>query len=494
MRIHPIRFLRIMGLLDGISLITLLLISMPLKYFADLPQFVTVNGSVHGGIFIAYFLAIVIVQLRIQWHIGWSILSVLVAFIPFGNFLFDYQLKKMQPTLHTKPFPKQWLVYAIIFFSFFDLFVQLPIMSTYALSVGATTFVAGIVVGLYSFMNTFGNIFSGIFTDKIGPFHILVFGLFTSAISLLCYQLVDNATVLLIVRCIHGFSSGFITPAAFTLLANMRASNEQGSGSAVTGSFVGIAAIVGPASSGILASKISVPNVLGIVALFGIVLLIGLFLFLRKSPLPKRDKKQVTEKFNWNSGILKAYGGAFFLMFSQGVLAYLLPIYVQDLGYDSRVSGTLLSVFGIVAVLIFILPTNKIFDYLNPQVTLFVGVLLLGLAQIGIGLATEMSWLYAILAIYGIGFAFLFPSINALLIDATTEQIRGKAYGYFYAFFSIGVVAGSSLLGALDLVGTSGFVFTGTLLLSFCIVVLFSFMKSGAAFVKVQHKEKMHHS
>lgn len=94
MSLHPIRFLRIMGLLDGISLITLLLISMPLKYFADLPQFVTVNGSVHGGIFMVYFLAIVIVQLRIQWHIGWSLLSVLVAFIPFGNFLLDYRLKK----------------------------------------------------------------------------------------------------------------------------------------------------------------------------------------------------------------------------------------------------------------------------------------------------------------------------------------------------------------------------------------------------------------
>lgn len=262
----------------------------------------------------------------------------------------------------------------------------------------------------------------------------------------------------------------------------------------MTGSFVGIAAIVGPASSGILASKISVPNVLSIVALYGIVLLVGLVLFLRKSPLPKREKQQAKEKLNWNSGILKAFGGAFFLMFSQGVLAYLLPIYVQDLGYDSRVSGTLLSVFGIVAVLIFILPTNKIFDYLNPQVTLFAGVLLLGLAQIGIGLTSEMTLLYAILALYGIGFAFLFPSINAILIEATTEQTRGKAYGYFYAFFSIGVVAGSSLLGALDLVGTSGFVFTGTLLFSFCMVVLYSFMKSGAAFVKVQHKEKMHHS
>lgn len=494
MGIHPIRFLRIMGLLDGLSLITLLFISMPLKYFADLPQFVTINGSIHGGIFILYLLAIAIVQLRIQWNIGWSFLAIVVAFIPFGNFVFDSKLRKMQPLLHIKPFQKQWLVYAIIFFSFFDLFVQLPIMSTYALSVGATTFVAGIVVGLYSFMNTFGNIFSGIYTDKIGAFRILVFGLFVSVISLLCYQLVDNTTLLLIVRCIHGFSSGFITPAAFTLLANMRAANEQGSGSAFTGAFVGIAAIVGPASSGILASKISVANVFSLVALYGLILLIGLLLFLRKTSLPKREKKKTSETLQWNSSLLKAYGGAFFLMFSQGVLAYLLPIHVQDLGYGSRVAGTLLSVFGIVAVLIFILPTNKIFDYLNAQFTLLIGVLLLGVAQIGIGLASEMTLLYGILALYGVGFAFLFPSINALLIEATTQEIRGKAYGYFYAFFSIGVVAGSSVLGAFNLVGTPGFVFTGGILFTFCLVIIISLIKSNSSLLKVGRKENLHQS
>lgn len=486
MSIHPIRFLRIMGVLDGLSLITLLFISMPLKYLADLPIFVTINGSVHGGIFMIYLLAILLVQLRIQWGIGWSLLAVLIAFIPFGNFVFDFKLKKMQPLLQSKPFPKHWLVYAIIFFSFFDLFVQLPIMSTYALSVGATTFIAGIVVGLYSFMNTFGNIFSGVFTDKIGAFRILVFGLATSVISLLCYQLVDNTTVLLIVRCIHGFSSGFITPAAFTLLANMRAAGEQGSGSAITGSFVGIAAIIGPASSGILASKISVPNVLSLVALYGLILLVGLILFLRKSPIPKRQKTEVTEKLQWNIGILKAYCGAFFLMFSQGVLAYLLPIHVQNLGYGSRMSGTLLSVFGIVAVLIFILPTNRIFDHFNAQFTLLIGVFLLGIAQIGIGLATELIWLYAILALYGVGFAFLFPSINAILIEATSKEVRGKAYGYFYAFFSFGVVAGSSLLGALDLAGTSGFVFTGMVLFSFCIFIFATLIKNKAALMKVR--------
>ena len=486
MKIHPLRFLRIMGTLDGLSLITLLFISMPLKYFADLPLFVTVNGSLHGGIFVLYVIAIILVQLRIQWNVSWSVLSVVVAFIPFGNFLLDRKLRKMEKTMRIKPFPTHWLVYAIIFFSFFDLFVQLPIMSTYALSVGATTFIAGIVVGLYSFMNTFGNIFSGVFTDKVGAFRMLVFGLITSSLSLLCYQFVDSPEILLVVRCIHGFSSGFITPAAFTLLANIRRANEQGSGSAVTGSFVGIAAIVGPASSGILASKISVPDVLTMVAVYGILLIIGLFIFLRKFPIPKREKQQTKEKLHWNLGIMKSYGGAFFLMFSQGVLAYLLPIHVQDLGYGSRMSGTLLSVFGIVAVLIFILPTNRIFDYVNAQVTLLIGVTLLGVAQIGIGLAQDTLLLYAILAVYGVGFAFLFPSINSILIEATTEKTRGKAYGYFYAFFSIGVVAGSSLLGILDLVGTPGFVFTGTVLFSFSLFVLVSILKSRVPLLKAR--------
>lgn len=47
-------------------------------------------------------------------------------------------------------------------------------------------------------------------------------------------------------------------------------------------------------------------------------------------------------------------------MFSQGVIAYLLPLKVQSLGFDSRLSGTLMSAFGIIAVLVFILPSNRI--------------------------------------------------------------------------------------------------------------------------------------
>lgn len=49
MRTHPIYILRITGVLDGISLLVLLGIAMPLKYIWGIGQAVTVVGSIHGG-------------------------------------------------------------------------------------------------------------------------------------------------------------------------------------------------------------------------------------------------------------------------------------------------------------------------------------------------------------------------------------------------------------------------------------------------------------
>jgi len=480
----PIDYLRMAGILDGISLLTLLFIAMPLKYFADIPLAVTINGSIHGGIFVLYIVTIVYAAFRIQWSIGWSIAALLAAFIPFGNFILDSYIKRVQHRYTTKPFQMIWIVYSIIFFSFMDLFVQLPVMSTFATSVGASTVIAGIIVGMYSFANSFGNVASGMLTDKVGPLKMMLLGLGTTSTALFAYQLVDDPMTLLIVRALHGFFSGLIVPAAFTLLANTTANNEQGSKSAMTGSIVGLAAIVGPAFGGIMASKTSVPTVFTLVAILGSTLILSAF-FLRKLNSRKEKREEPRAAFRWNRGVQKAFMGAFFLMFSQGVLAYLLPLYVESLSFSSRMSGILLSVFGIVAVLFFILPTNRLFDRVAPVYTLIIGVGILAVSQVLVGQMTTAVPLYSVMALYGIGFAFLFPSINTLLIQSTTPETRGQAYGYFYAFFSIGVVAGSSVLGLLPIGIKGGFLLAGTVLALFFVFILFDIRKKEI----IQHSE-----
>jgi len=462
---HPISMLRLTGFIDGFSLLLLLGVAMPLKYFADMPIFVTIVGPAHGFIFIAYLCTVIYTQLRIQWNVGLSIVALLVAFVPFGNLAFDFYLKK-QIHRQAKPFQKSWVVYCIIFFTFIDLFTQLPVMSTFATSVGASAMVAGLIVGIYSFTNTFGNILSGVFTDRIGPLTVLFVGLLTTSVTLSFYSFVHDVTTLLILRFVHGFVGGLVVPAAFALLANITREEKQGSQSAVTGSFVGIAAILGPAYSGIMASRTSVPFVFTTVAIFGACLIVLMMLFLRSINKKAKIESEEKVKLTWNRSLIQSYFGAFFLMFSQGALAYLLPLHVQALGYDSRLSGTLMSMFGIVAVLIFVLPTNKIFDRIPAIYTLSLGMSFIGLSQILIGQLSSQGVLYAVLALYGLGFAFLFPSINTLLIRATKPEVRGKAYGYFYAFFSLGTVVGSSGLGLLPLDLTGGFMLTGVLLIT----------------------------
>src|SRR6185437_9205756 len=99
----------------------------------------------------------------------------------------------------------------------------------------------------------------------------------------------------------------------------------------------------------------------------------------------------------------------------------------------------------------------------------------------------ELNFLYIAMGLYGIGFSFLFPSINSLLIDSSEPEFRGKAYGYFYAFFSIGVVVGSSLIGALDLKFQGAFILTGIILLAVAIYTLTGLGKKVSV-----HKSSLH--
>jgi MFS family permease len=307
---------------------------------------------------------------------------------------------------------------------------------------------------------------------------MLKIGLLASSCALLSYSLILNVAGLLIVRFVHGFLSGLIVPAAFTYMANLTRREKQGSQSAITGSFVGIAAIAGPAYSGIMASRTSVPFVFATIAVLGIVLFaISLRVLNAKQGNSVRERRK-GGTLRLNSGLLQAYTGSFFLMFSQGALAYLLPLHVESLGYSSRLSGMLMSAFGIVAVAIFLLPTNRLFDRVRPIANLSAGLGLMGISQILLGQSGRMMELGLVMVLYGIGFALLFPSINTLLIHATDPDNRGQAYGFFYALFSCGVVAGSSGLALLPASVKTQFLVTGAILM-LCVISIVVWTKNS---------------
>ena len=74
---------------EGVSFLVLLLIAMPLKYFAGMPMAVTVVGGLHGLLFVAFVIMAWEVKREYKKDWGWLIKSFIASIIPFGTFWMD---------------------------------------------------------------------------------------------------------------------------------------------------------------------------------------------------------------------------------------------------------------------------------------------------------------------------------------------------------------------------------------------------------------------
>ncbi len=88
--------LRVTGFIEGLSYLILLLIAMPLKYWADMPEAVRYTGSAHGALFVLYILYVFQAYFQKKMNVKELFVSLLASIIPFGTFYADAKIfKKM---------------------------------------------------------------------------------------------------------------------------------------------------------------------------------------------------------------------------------------------------------------------------------------------------------------------------------------------------------------------------------------------------------------
>ena len=85
--------LRIIGLLEGVSLLALLFVAVPMKYVFHNPALSSALGPVHGAIFLVFVFNTLSVGIEQHWKFKTTTWKVLVAcFIPFGTFYIDQKI------------------------------------------------------------------------------------------------------------------------------------------------------------------------------------------------------------------------------------------------------------------------------------------------------------------------------------------------------------------------------------------------------------------
>ena len=90
----PLRQLRLVAFLEGMSFLALLFIAMPLKYLADLPLAVRIVGSVHGVLFLIFMAALYRAGSERRWPFRRWLIAFVSSVVPFGTFVFDRSLRR----------------------------------------------------------------------------------------------------------------------------------------------------------------------------------------------------------------------------------------------------------------------------------------------------------------------------------------------------------------------------------------------------------------
>lgn len=85
---------KLVAILEGISFLLLLGVAMPLKYVWGFAEATKVIGMVHGLLFIAYVIMVILIREQLKWSIKITLLALIASVLPFGPFVVDRKLLK----------------------------------------------------------------------------------------------------------------------------------------------------------------------------------------------------------------------------------------------------------------------------------------------------------------------------------------------------------------------------------------------------------------
>ena len=86
---------RLIAFFEGLSYILLLFVGVPLKYLNGDVTLVKMLGMPHGFLFMAYIAFVIVLRFDHTWFKKHFILISLASIIPFGTFIVEYKLRKL---------------------------------------------------------------------------------------------------------------------------------------------------------------------------------------------------------------------------------------------------------------------------------------------------------------------------------------------------------------------------------------------------------------
>jgi integral membrane protein len=88
------KIFKIIATLEGISLLLLFFVAMPMKYMAGNPSLIRPAGMAHGVLFVAYIIVAFLLKEEKDWSFKKYLIVAVASIIPFGTFYIEWKYLK----------------------------------------------------------------------------------------------------------------------------------------------------------------------------------------------------------------------------------------------------------------------------------------------------------------------------------------------------------------------------------------------------------------
>lgn len=345
------------------------------------------------------------------------------------------------------------LVSAAIFTDMMVYSLVIPVLPSYAMSLGADELTIGVIFGVFSLALLLFSIPVGLLSDRAGRRPIMATGMLSLAAATIVFALSANIYVLIIARIIQGISGAATWSAGLALLADTYGPEERGEKLGFAMSIMSVGMLLGPVAGGLIYDNMGYVPTFVIPAL--VACTIGILFMLGRAPYPAIAKSKGTSYlkpimsapavFLTCAAIIVIGAGTF------GIVEPYMPVYLY--GTFAATPTAIGLTFGFMSLLSAVTQplAGRLYDRHGGRYLISAGLVASACVIAAAMLMPSLLLSAGVFALIGCTVSFVLSPMMPLQSDLYGSGVEGGsqgfAYGVYNTLFSLGLALGPFLGG-----------------------------------------------
>ncbi len=351
--------------------------------------------------------------------------------------------------LWTKDFIIITVTSFLVFLTFYLLMTTLTLYAIQQFNASQTE--AGFAASIFVIGSLVLRLVAGKYIDVIGRNKLLYSSLTLFLIASILYFLVDNLSLLLLVRFIHGAAFGVASTVMATAVMNIIPTERRGEGTSYYSLSTPLATAVGPFLGILIMQHADFDMIFGVCTLFSVIsIIVMLFAKIPEVPLTKAQLQQA-KGFKLQDFFEKTALPIASIIFVLGITYASVLTYISPYAIEINLTGAA-SIFFIVYAF-FLLGsrpfTGKLLDRKGENIVIYPALLLYTVGLLCLSQSHSNFMLLLASAFIALGFGNMVSCSQTVVVNKSPRHRIGLATSTFYIAMDAGIGVGPLIIGMI---------------------------------------------